>query len=91
MRVSDYRDALERVGMLRGRAEGEDNAKQHEFPDVEGCVPPAMKLKPPPVKQAQRLAGSIKDQSLGQLLQAALDLKRVSRQTPSQTFPKGIC
>jgi len=49
-----------------------------------------MKLKPPPVKQAQRLAGSIKDQSLGQLLQAALDLKRASRQTPSQTFPKGI-
>lgn len=79
MRVHDYRDALERVEMLREWAEGESDQEQYEFPEVEGCVPRAMKLKPLSLKRVRHVAGSLKDQSLGQLLQAALNLNRVSR------------
>ncbi len=78
MRVYDYRDALQRVEMLREWAEGEGDQEQYEFPDVEGCVPPSMKLKPFSVRHVQRLTGSIADQLSRQLLKAALDLNRVS-------------
>lgn len=79
MRVYDYCDGLERVEILREWAEGEGDQEQYEFPDVEGCVPPAMKLQPLSVKHVQRLTASINDQLIRQLLQAALDLNRVSR------------
>jgi hypothetical protein len=77
--VYDYRDALDRVEMLREWAEGEGDQEQYEFPDVEGCVPPSMKLKPLSVKHVQRIAGSINDQLSYQLVQAALDLNKVWR------------
>jgi len=79
MRVYDYRDALERVEILREWAEGEGDQEQYEFPDVEGCVPPSMKLKLLSVKHVQRIAGSINDPLTRQLLEAALHLNRISR------------
>jgi len=79
MRVYDYRDALERVEILREWAEGEGDQEQYEFPDVEGYVPPAMKVKPLSMKHVQRIAASINDQLSRQLLQAGLDLNKVSR------------
>jgi hypothetical protein len=79
VRVYDYRDALDRVEMLREWAEGEPDQGQYEFPEVEGCIPRSMKLKPLSLRHVQRLAGSINDQLCRQLLQAALDLNKVSR------------
>lgn len=79
VRLYDYRDAQDRVEILREWAEGEADQDQYEFPDVEGCVPPAMKLKPLSVRHLQRFAASINDQLSLQLLQAALELNRVSR------------
>jgi hypothetical protein len=79
VRVYDYRDALDRVEMLREWAEGEADQEQYEFPEVEGCIPPSMKLKPLSLRHVQQFAGSISDQLCRQLLQAALDLNKVSR------------
>jgi len=79
LRVYDFRDAQDRVEMLREWAEGEGDQEQYEFPDVEGCIPPSMKLKPLSARQVQRLVGGIDDQLSRQLVQAALDLTRISR------------
>ena len=79
VRVYDYRDALDRVEMLREWAEGEADQEQYEFPEVEGCIPPSMKLKPLSLRHVQQLVGNINDPLIRQLLQAALDLNRVSR------------
>ena len=79
VRLYDYRDAQDRVEMLREWAEGEADQDQYEFPDVEGCIPASMKLRPLSEKQVQRIADSTDDQLCRQLLQAALDLNKVSR------------
>ncbi len=79
VRVYDFRDAQDRVEMLREWTEGEADPEQYEFPDVEGCIPQPMKLKPLSLKHVRQLAGGINDQSCRQLLQAALDLNKISR------------
>lgn len=78
MRVYDYDDALARVEMLRGWVEGEENPEQYEFPDVEGCVPAHMKEKPLESEAVRRLADKTTDETLSGLLNAALDLERIS-------------
>jgi hypothetical protein len=75
VRVYDFRDAQYRVEMLREWVEGEDNPEQYESPDVEGCIPPAMKLKPLALKHVRQLAVGIDDQLGRQLVRAALDLR----------------
>ena len=55
--------AAEIVFLLREWAEGEGEQEQYEFPDVDGCIPPSMKLKPLSVRQLQQLVGSIGDQA----------------------------
>ena len=79
VRVYDYRDAQDRVEMLREWAEGEADQEQYEFPDVEGCIPASMKLKPLSVGHVKQMADSTDDQLCRQLLRAALDLNKVSR------------
>jgi hypothetical protein len=79
VRVYDFRDAQDRVEMLKEWAEGEPDQEQYEFPDVEGCIPPSMKLKPLSVGHVKRIADSADDQVCRQLLRAALDLSNVSR------------
>jgi len=79
VRVYDFRDAQYRVEILREWVEGEDNPEQYEFPDVEGCIPQSMKLKPLALKQVRQLAGSVTDQLSRQLLEAALDSNKISR------------
>ena len=59
VRLYGYRDAQERVEMLREWVEGENDPEQYEFPDVEGCIPHSMKLKPLSLKHVQQLAGGI--------------------------------
>ncbi len=79
MRVYDYDDALARVEMLRDWVEGEENPEQYEFPDVEGCVPAYMKEKPLDAETVRRIADETSDDTLGRLLNAALDLERLSQ------------
>jgi len=43
VRVYDYRDAEERVDMLREWYEGEENPEQYEVPDIERCTPRCLK------------------------------------------------
>jgi hypothetical protein len=79
LRVYDFRDAQYRVEMLREWVEGEADPEQYEFPDVEGCIPPSMRLKPLSLKHVRQLAVGITDQLSRQLLEAALDLTKISR------------
>ena len=79
VRIYDFTDALERVEMWREWAEGEGDQDQYEYPDVEGCIPPAMKLKPLSPKRVQRIVGNTRNQLSRQLLRAVLDLDSVSR------------
>src|SRR5207249_4265 len=79
VRVYDVRDAQYRVEMLREWTEGEADQEQYEFPDVEGCIPPSMKLKPLSLKHVRQLAVGITDQLSRQLVEAALDLNKISR------------
>ena len=79
LRIYDYRDAQDRVEMLREWAEGEPDQDQYEFPDVEGCIPPSMKLKPLSVRHVKQIADSTDDQFCCHLLRAALHLNIVSR------------
>jgi hypothetical protein len=79
VRVYDFRDAQDRVEMLKEWAEGEPDQEQYEFPDMEGCIPPSIKLKPLSVGHVKRIADSADDQVCRQLLRAALDLNKVSR------------
>ncbi len=79
VRAYDYRDAQDRVEMLKEWAEGEPDQEQYEFPDVEGCIPPSMKLKPFSGGNVKQIADSTDDQLCRQLLQAALDLNAVSQ------------
>ena len=46
IRVYDYRDAEERVAMMREWIEGEPDEDQYEIPDVGGCIPASMKRRP---------------------------------------------
>ena len=79
VRVYDFRDAQYRVEMLREWVEGENDPEQYEFPDVESCIPQSMKLKPLALKHVRQLAVGITDQLSRRLLEAALDLTKISR------------
>jgi len=78
-RVYDYRDAQDRVDMLKEWAEGEPDREQYEFPDVESCIPSPMKLKPLSMRQVRQLADLTGDRLCRRLILAALDLNKVSR------------
>jgi hypothetical protein len=79
VRIYDFRDAQDRVEMLKEWAEGESDQEQYEFPDVEGCVPPSMKLKPLSVRHVKQIAARADDRLCRQLLHDALELNEVSR------------
>jgi hypothetical protein len=78
VRTYDFRDAQDRVEMLKEWAEGEPDQEQYEFPDVEGCIPPSMKLKPLSVGHVKRIADSADDQVCRRLLSEALELNKTS-------------
>ena len=75
VRVYDYRDALERVEMLREWYEGDPEAEHVELPDVDGATPDCLRQrKPVSPRFAARLTNSIRDRSLRSVLEAVLDL-----------------
>lgn len=79
VRVYDYRDALERVEMWKDWIEGEANAEEYEIPEVEGSIPAAMKEKPLSIEALRRLITSLQDERIRRLLEAAVNLDRISR------------
>lgn len=79
VRVYDYNDALDRLEMLRGWVEGEEDPDQYEFPDVEGCILACMKEEPLELAVMRELAQEIKDERVAGILNAAFDLHSVSR------------
>ncbi|HEV2416502.1 MAG TPA: hypothetical protein VGX94_01730 [Terriglobia bacterium] len=79
VRVYDYRDALERVEMWKNWIEGEANAEEYEIPEVGGSIPAAMKEKPLSIEALRRLITSLQDERIRRLLDAAVNLDRISR------------
>jgi hypothetical protein len=78
VRVYDYRDAEERVDMLRQWYEGEENADQYELPDIEGCTPKCLKEKPLGRRDLTRLNQAITDEPVKALVDGLVALCHVS-------------
>jgi hypothetical protein len=81
VRVYDYRDADERVDMLRQWYEGEENADQYELPDVKGCTPKCLKERPLSVRRVCALREKIASEQVRSLLDGLLNLCGMSQQT----------
>jgi hypothetical protein len=80
IRVYDYRDAQERVAMLRDWIESEEDQDQYEIPDVEGCIPACMRRRPLGLKRLRKLRSQVKRKEARALLDAVLELSEVSEQ-----------
>lgn len=79
VRVYDYRDADERVEMLREWYEREENADQYEMPDVEGCTPKSLKERPFSLGCLKKLTPTIRDAEAKALITRLLDLCGISK------------
>jgi hypothetical protein len=80
VRVYDYRDAEERAEMYREMSRGEPNPEEYEFPDVAGCLPASMKEEPLGREELSRLRATLASTLAGQLLDHAVEIKRISDQ-----------
>ena len=79
-RVYDFRDAEERAETLREWAAQEADADQYEIPDVQGSIPPCMRQAALDELELARLKDKIDDPLAARLLEAAINLDRVSAQ-----------
>ena len=86
VRVYDYRDAEERVDMLREWYEGEENPEQYEVPDIEGCTPKCLKEEPLTLRGLKELSQTIRDRNVQALIRRLLELCRVSSQAKRPEF-----
>jgi hypothetical protein len=86
VRVYDYRDAEERVEMLREWYEGEENADQYEVPDVEGCTPKCLGERPLGLSALKKLNKEIRSQPVKTLITGLLELCRISGQAKRPEF-----
>lgn len=80
IRVYDYRDAEERVSMLREWVDGEPDEDQYEIPDVEGCIPASMKRRPLGRRSLRDRISQVKGREAKSLLDGAIELARISEQ-----------
>ena len=80
IRVYDYRDAQERVSMLREWIDGEPDEDQYEIPDAEGCIPPSLKRRPLGRRKQYELRAQVKGNAEKSLLKGVIELARVSEQ-----------
>ncbi len=80
VRVYDYRDAQERVAMLRDWVEGEGDQDQYEIPDVEGCVPPCMRCRPLGRRGLRKVTSQVKKKEVRAILSALLELSEISEE-----------
>ena len=90
VRVYDYRDAEERVEMLREWYEGEENAEQYELPDVEGCTPKSLKEEPLSLYGVNEINEEIRDLEVRALITGLLELCRVSKRAKRPEFTEDM-
>ena len=86
VRVYDYRDAEERVDMLRQWYEGEENTDQYELPDLEGCTPQCLKEKALSRPELMNLRKTTTSETARALLDGLLELCRVSERAKRPKF-----
>ena len=80
IRVYDHRDAEERAETLREWAAQEDDADQSEIPDVQASIPACMRQTAVNEAELASLKGMIDDPLAAKLVEAAINLDRVSAQ-----------
>jgi hypothetical protein len=90
VRVYDYRDAEERVDMLREWYEGEENAGQYEVPDIEGCTPMCLKERPLGLSGLKKLSQRIRNQQVKALITGLLGLCWASKQAKGPEFTEDM-
>jgi hypothetical protein len=90
VRVYDYRDAEERVDMLREWYEGEENPEQYEVPDVEGCTPRCLKERPLSLTGLKNLSRSNRSREVVELLSGLLQLCRISQRVKRPEFTEDM-
>ena len=78
VRVYDYRDAEDRVEMLREWIEGEGDEAQYEIPDVAGCIPQYLKQKPLGRRSLRVLSSQVQGTEVKALVDGVLELSRLS-------------
>jgi len=84
VRTYDYRDAEDRVQMLREWAEGEE--EQYEIADVAASMPASMKQKLLSLRSLRRLAAQARGETSKALIAAALELERTSESVRRPEF-----
>jgi len=80
LRIYDFRDAKDRVEMLREWAAQEPNADEYEIPDVTGSIPPCMKQEPLDEAGLYRLKKRITDQQALKLVEGVIALHHLAGQ-----------
>ena len=73
--------------MLREWIEGEADEDQYEVPDIEGCIPACMRRRPLTGRRLQELRAQMAKTEVGTLLDAVLDLVRVSERATRPKLP----
>jgi hypothetical protein len=89
-RIYDYRDAEDRVEMLREWAAQEGDADQYEIPDIEGSVPPCMRQSALDGAELDHLKDNINDPLAYTLVNAVLALNHMSAQVERPEFDDNI-
>ena len=74
VRVYDYRDAQERVEMLRDWYESDPEAGAYELPDVAGSIPASMRGRPLHRHTVERLVERLRNRQAKRILSGALEL-----------------
>jgi len=90
VRVYDYRDAEERVDMLREWYEGEENAEQYEVPDIEQCTPGCLKEASLSLRSLRDLVQKIRSREVKVLVTALLELRAIARRAKRPEFTEDI-
>jgi hypothetical protein len=80
VRVYDYRDAQERVEMLRDWYQSDPEAGAYEVPDVAGSVPAAMRGRPLQRRTVELLIERLRNRRAKRILSGVLELARVAEQ-----------
>jgi hypothetical protein len=80
IRTYDYRDAGERAETLREWAAQEADADQYEIPDVQGSIPASMRQVALKESELAHLKDKINDPLAAKLVDAVINLDRVSAQ-----------
>ncbi len=84
VRVYDYRDAEDRVEMLREWAEGEQ--EQYEIADVTASIPACMKREALSLEGLQRLSAQARSSEARSVIGRTIDLHRVSMKSKRPDF-----